>query len=173
VAGNRLKKLSAPMLALHRYLRDNWPRETYDGRAGPRVDIGVFGLLAKRLADAAAAQDWTDADAVAGHLEAFGPFLSAYRRYDGWRVHMDNLRGAVAARSVQRVGTHLARLTRIVRPTAADRTFADGERVAIRRTEHGWHGGRLGGTVRPDSGGTVVDGDDGACHEVLHPRDLA
>jgi hypothetical protein len=170
-------RMKGPLRDLHAFLKLHWADRylwgagTFNPRVPPVIGIYTFTGLMEIVKEAVAAGEWDRVEEALTHLPLYAAML-ADRRYDGHAAHLDNLRGAIAKRSTDKATLHLGRLRKVVHVVAADRTFKDGERVSITRTEHGWFDGRLGGTVKPGSGGHVVLGDDGHEHEIRHLRDI-
>lgn len=163
--------------ALHAFLRLHWA-DRYLWGAGsfnPRVPvvIGIHSLVAlcEIVEEGLGDGDWDRVDQAVSHMPLYERML-ADRRYDGHAAHLTNLTSAIARRSSDKAKLHLARLRKVVHVVAADRTFTDGERVSVKRTEHGWYDGRLQGRVKAGSGGHVVVDDDGVEHEIRHLRDI-
>ena len=170
-------RMKGPLKALHAFLKVHWAgRHLWGaGSFNPRVPpvIGIHSLVAlcEIIGEGVDAGDWERVDQAVSHLPLYGPMLSDHR-YDGHAAHLANLLGAISRRSQDKAKLHLARLRKVVRVVAADRTFADGERVSVKRTEHGWHDGRLQGRVKAGSGGRIVIDDDGGENEIRHLRDI-
>lgn len=152
-----------------RYL---WGAGTFDGRRKVGLDISTFMALQRIMEEMLKGPDWEGVDAALDHVFLFDDFLKS-PRYAGNGKHLANLRSAVLRRDGSRSQDHLARLMRVVKPMAADRTFADDQTVTVKRTEHGWFDGRMSARVKPGSGGYAVIDDDGVEHRIMHLRDIS
>lgn len=172
-----MAKPTPQMKALHALLKLHWTerRLFWAGSFNPKVtvpiDISSFSALMMLLRDALAKDEWDLVDEVVGFLPLYDAFLTD-RRYAGHAPHLANMTSAIAKRAKAKAALHQERLTKVVHPMASDRTFKDGEHVSIIRTEHGWYDGRVGGRVKPGSGGFAVEGDDGMEYEIQHLRDI-
>ena len=170
-------RMKGPLRDLHAFLKLHWADRylwgagTFNPRVPAVIGIHTFTGLAEIMKEGIDAGDWERVDQTVAHLPLYAAML-ADRRYDGHAKHLENLLGAIAKRTTEKATLHLVRLRKVVHVVAADRTFKDGERVSIIRTEHGWFDGRLGGRVKPGSGGYVVEGDDGHDHDIRHLRDI-
>ena len=151
-----------------RYL---WGAGSMDRHGKTKVDISTFVALQRILEEFLETQDWDGADAVMSLTVLFEDFLKS-PRYAGNGKHLANLSSAIARRDVARSKDHLGRLVKVVHPMAADRSFADGQIVSVKRTEHGWFDGRMQARVKPGSGGYVVIDDEGHEHDIRHLRDI-
>ena len=173
----KTSKLSGPVRALHLFLQDRMNGRyvlgtgSFDPRVAVKLDVDTFAMVTMLLKEAVDEGDWDEADAIVAFLPLYGDFLGN-RRYDGHAAHLGNMVAAVAKRSASKTTLHLERLRKVVHRVAADRVFADNERVSIIRSEHGWHDGSISGTVKPGSGGHVVVDDDGHDIEIRHLRDI-
>lgn len=173
----KLHKLAPAIQDLHAFLLAHWGDRhlpgagTFDCRKAPALDISTFLALMRILDETVKAHDWDIASGAVAQMRTFGEFLSS-PRYAGNGKHLDNLSSAVERQDERRASTHLARLAKVVRPMAADKTFADNQPVSVIRTEHGWYDGHLQGRVKPGSGGHVVVDDEGGEHDIRHVRDI-
>lgn len=173
----KTKKLTGPMQKLHLFLQERMAGRhvlgtgSFNPKVPVKIGIDTFEMVMTLLRDAIDVADWETADTIAGFLPLYDAFL-ANRRYDGHGPHLNNMLTAIGKQSRVKAALHQVRLRKVVHPVAADRVFGDNERVVIMRTEHGWHDGHLGGTVKPGSGGYVVHGDDGEDYEIMHLRDI-
>lgn len=172
-----MSKPKGPMRALHELLKRHWTERRlfwggeFDPKRPVRIDISTFNCLMTLMQDALSKEEWEIVDETVGFIPLYEAFLTN-PRYAGHAPHLANLVNAVARRNQAKANLHLKRLTGIVHRVAADRTFRDGERVSIIRSEHGWYDGRLAGTVKPGSGGHVVVDEDGTEHQIRHLRDI-
>ena len=173
----KTNKLPGPVRALHLFLQESMAGRymlgtgSFDPRVPVKLDIDTFTMVITLLGEALEADDWDAADRIVEFIPLYATFLTN-ARYDGHAAHLERMLTAIARRSRIKAALHRDRLRKVVHRVAADRVFKDGERVAIIRTEHGWLDGRLGGTVKPGSGGYVIEGDDGENHEIRHLRDI-
>lgn len=165
----RLAKMPQEQRDLVAFLKAHWPR--FDPKRPAVLGIDSFEAVSRALGAAVTEGNWDAADGAMALMPQYAAFLSN-RRYAGHERHLANLASAVAKRKTDKALLHHRRLAAVVHRVAADRHFADGERVSVIRTEHGWFDGSLSGTVKPGSGGYVVLGDDGYEHEIEHLRDI-
>lgn len=177
VKGKDMGKMKRPEAELHALLKEHWNDRrlfwagTFDPRKPLVIGIDTFGGLMALLRSAIEGGEWELADSAISHVPLYSTFLAS-PRYAGHAPHLTNLTNAIARRAGSKALLHLRRLTGTVRRVAADRVFKDGERVSVIRTEHGWYDGSVSGTVKPGSGGHVVQGDDGMEYEIQHLRDI-
>lgn len=171
--------MTAPTKALREFLKANWKDRylfgtqsgTFNPKVVPNIGIDTFTGLMTFLKEAIAADDWDKADEILAFLPLYEGFLAG-PRYKGHAPHLTNLVNAIAKRNAVKARLHLDRLTAVVHLVANDRVFKDNERVSVIRHEHGWVDGRVSGTVKPGSGGYVVEGDDGMEYDIKHLRDI-